>query len=179
MRQLLGVWAAGSLTMGTVALIFVQDSTSSGALRPLIDLESQAFLVLMLVAALLAALAMLSRRAGSWLTEHGRGRALWTAVVLVGGLAGWGYAATVVLTLQWAPSLLVVLGYVGGGLPFATVAAVLARSKRLAGYALGAALVLLVVGAVLVMEPGTGPFRIVRLCAMSLYFLLSVPVDPV
>ena len=176
MRQLLGVWAAGSLTLGTVALIFVLNRTGDVVLRPVVDLGMAAWLVLLLVAVLVVALAMLSPGAGSWLTEHARGRALWTLVVLVGGLAGWGYAATVALVLQWSPTPLVVLAYVGGGLPFALAAAALARSGRLAASALGTGVVLLVLGAVLVAKPGSGPFVIVQECVSSLLLLLVSPV---
>ena len=120
-----------------------------------------------------SALAALSGSAASWLTEHARGRAVWTLVVLSGGLAGWGYAATVVVALDWAPSVLLVLAYAGGGLPFAVVAATLGRSERLAAGALGAAVVLLFVGSVLVMRPGVGLFGVVRLCAENLALLLA------
>ncbi|TDP93888.1 hypothetical protein [Labedaea rhizosphaerae] len=172
MRGLLGVWAAGSLTLGTVALVFVLNGTGDVVLQPVTELGAAAFLVLLLIAVLVVALAALSRHADSWLTGHARGQALWTLVVLVGGLAGWGCAATVVLALNWAPAVLLVLAYVGGGLPFAVVAAVLARSPRLAGAALGAAVVLVLVGAALV----GGVFPLVRLAAANLALLLTEEV---
>ena len=171
MRQLLGVWVAESLALGTVALIFVLNGTGDVVLQPVVELGPSALLVLLLTAALVAALALLSAHADSWLTEHARGRALWTLVVLAGGLAGWGYAATVVLAASWAPWLLVVLAYAGGGLPFATVAATLARSPRLAGTAIAAAVVLLGAGALLVTR--TGLLDVAQLCAQNLALLLA------
>ena len=173
MRQLLGVWAAGSLTLGTVALIFVLHRTGDLVLQPVVELGSAAFLVLLLGAVLAVALLALAGSADSALGDHLPGRLVWTIVVLVGGLAGWGYAASVALALQWAPWLLVVLAYAVGGFTFALVAATLSRAARQAGLALGVSLVLLVLGALLVMRPGDGLLTIARLCTDNLALLLA------
>jgi hypothetical protein len=178
MRQLLGVWVTGSLGSGTVALIFVLTRIGDVVLRPMVDLGAWGVLMLLLVIAMAAALMVLAERADSGLVEHTPGRVVWTLVVLLGGLAGWGYAATVVLVPHWAPWLLAVLAYAGGGLPFTLVAASLSRPARHAALALGASVVLLGIGALLALRPGDGLFAIVRLYSFALTTLFAQPVVP-
>jgi type VI protein secretion system component VasK len=52
----------------------------------------------------------------------------WTLLVGLLGLAAWFFAATVTFGANFPPALQLALGYVGGGLPFALVAALLQRS---------------------------------------------------
>jgi hypothetical protein len=107
---------------------------------------------LALVAALLGGLAAIAwmTRPRSVLRGTRRGRAIW--VLLIGGLglAGWFFAATVTFGAVFPPQLQLFLGYAGGGLPFALVAAALHRSWRVSLAASVLSLMLIVAGALLV-----------------------------
>lgn len=86
----------------------------------------------MLVGLLLAGLlAIASRtRGASWLADDARGRVLWAVVVAAAGFASWGYAATVTFVAEFSTGAQIALAYVGGGLPFALVAAMLQHPWR-------------------------------------------------
>lgn len=108
--------------------------------------------VFALVAALFVSLGLLGSRtaAASWLTGDPRARLLWTLVVGIGGLAGWGYAAIVTFAVGFSPVTQLLLAYLAGGLPFALVAGMLLRPWRANVAALGISTGLLAAGFVMV-----------------------------
>jgi hypothetical protein len=150
-RQLAAAWVLGSVAMGTIALIFTTNR-DGWPFRPLVSLSLAAlFLVLLLLGALGAGLLYTGwrTREASWLPSGQRGVALWAILVAVGGVAGFGYAAAVTFYTEFPLALQLVLGYVGGGLPFALVAAMLARPVRVNHVAIALTFVLLLTGFVL------------------------------
>lgn len=66
------------------------------------------------------------------------------------GLAAWFFAATVTFGAAFTPDLQIVLGYVGGGLPFALIAAMLLRPLAVNLWAAGISLALVLAGFILV-----------------------------
>jgi hypothetical protein len=177
-RQLVLAWVIGSVTMGTVAALFLsfpplaQPLTSlvspgTSQIEPLAALPLPARVaVLALVVVLFAALAALAWRTpgASLLPASVRGRVWWTLLVGLLGLAAWFFAATVTFGANFSPALQLALGYGGGGLPFALMAALLQRSWRVNLGAVVISVMLLVAGFLLVASrsPGTN--------ALSLYF---------
>ena len=141
----------------------------------MVSLGAAAWLVALLVLVLVLVLALLSDHADSWLVGPTSWRVLWTVGVTVGGLAGWGYAATVVLAAGWSPTALVLLACTAGGLPFALVAAMLANPPRLARDALIATVALLVAGAVMTAWSGPGLLGVAARCVDNLAILLATP----
>lgn len=147
-RQLFGVWVIGSVLTGTLAVLFTQDR---GGL-PILPLGALPVLPLLgvvgVLTALFASLGLLvwGTPGTTWLPETVRGRILWTVVVGVGGLAGWGYAAAATFAARLPLDAQLVLAYVAGGLPFTLVATMLLRPvvANVAGVALTG--VLLTVG---------------------------------
>jgi hypothetical protein len=162
--QLGGSWACGSLSLGTVALIFLHalepgpplpiapDTVSLTILTPF-----QRLAVFALVAALFVALAVVGwlTAAASWLTGHTRAQLLWALVVGAGGLAGWGFAAVVTFAVHFGPGTQLILAYLAGGLPFALTAAMLVRPWKV--NAAAAAISVALVGAGYLMVAGSGP----------------------
>jgi hypothetical protein len=171
--QLIWVWAAGSVVMGTVAVVFLRpqaagpppgglppgpvlpgaDSAAPPPITPLPDLSLPALLaVLALLAGLFAVLMLLAWRTASvsWLAGGVRGWLLWAALVGGIGLAGWFFAATVGFAVGFTPLTLRLLAYLPGGLPFALAAALLQRPWRINLAAAAAAVGLLISGYVLV-----------------------------
>lgn len=146
--QLIATWIVGSVAMGTVAVLLT-DSRGEWPFRPLDLLPSTAlFTLFLLLGALFLALTALSWRTDevSWLPGDLRGAVLWTALVGGCGLVGWGFAAVVTFEVGFSIEAQLVLAYLGGGLPFALVAALLARSMTLNVTAAGLILVALLVG---------------------------------
>ncbi len=143
-RQLALACVIGSITMGTVAALFLSFpplaqpltslvSSGTGQIEPLAALPPSARVaVLALVVVMFAALAALAwgTPGASLLPASVRGRVRWTLLVGLLGLAAWFFAATVTFGANFSPALQLTLGYVGGGLPFALVAALLQRSWR-------------------------------------------------
>lgn len=152
--------------MGTVAALFLRFPVGSvtapwsfpplpdsNVIQPLAGLPFAALLaVLGLVVALFCGLA-----AVAWMTCPQsllpgtlRGRAMW--VLLTGGLglAAWFFAATVTFGATFPPRLQFFLGYAGGGLPFALVAAALQRSWQVILAASVLSLMLIIAGTLLV-----------------------------
>lgn len=132
-RQLGLTWLAGSAITGTVAVLFTDD-TRGLPFRPLALLSAQSLFTL---AVLLFALGVATLAIGwrtqhaSWLPGGGRGVLLWTILVAGGGLAGWGFAAAVTFEAGFSHAAQLVLAYTCGGLPFALVAGLLAKPKRI------------------------------------------------
>jgi hypothetical protein len=132
-RQLGLTWLVGSAITGTLAVLFTHD-TGGLPFRPLELLSPRSLFTL---AVLLFALGVATLAIGwrtqhaSWLPNGGRGVLLWTVLVAGGGLAGWGYAAAVTFYAEFSQTAQLVLAYTCGGLPFALVAGLLARPKRM------------------------------------------------
>ena len=178
--QVAVAWACGSVFMGTAAVLFlaaenpvvvepVQGRSPSICPGPIILGQCgsgpspfevtpvERLGVFALVAALFVALGILAWRtaAATWLAGDTRSRLLWTAVVGVGGLAGWSFAAVVTFDVGFGSTTQLILAYTCGGLPFALVAGMLLRPWRanVAALALSAGLV----AAGLVMAAGRSP----------------------
>jgi hypothetical protein len=172
-RQLGYAWIIGSVTLGTVALlvlrvrprvggVFSQQGqqiaplpprTGAAPPYPFIMYPAWARLsILALFAAVLVVLLVLGWRTTrlSWLPDNPRGRLLWTVIVGVAGLAAWFFAATVTFGAGFGPNLQIALGYAGGGLPFALVAAMLLRPLAINLWAAGISAALIVIGFILV-----------------------------
>lgn len=169
-RQLAGTWVVGSVTTGTLAVLFTLDRDGL-AVRPVHALPVITLLgVLGMLAALFAALGLLAwgTLQATWLPVTGRAGTLWMIVVGVGGLAGWGFAAAATFAGEFPLGVQLFLAYLGGGLPFALVAAMLLKPPRANAVALGTIVVLLLIGTVIMDgEP-------VRACAELLWQLLGV-----
>ncbi|WP_158890950.1 hypothetical protein [Amycolatopsis anabasis] len=170
--QLVFVWLIASLTLGTVALLLVGGVHPDYGFRSLAELSNGALsLLFLLLVLLVAGLAVLVARTGelSWVADDPRGKVVW--VLLVGGLgfAGWGYAATVTFGAFFPPGVQIALAYFGGGLPFALIAAMLQRPRRVNAAAFVLAVIAVVAGWAIV---GGGPFSVVRLYLEFLQQLL-------
>jgi hypothetical protein len=168
-RQLAGTWVVGSATTGTLAVLFTLDRGPL-PVQPLDDLPALSLLgVLGMLAALFAALGLLAwgTLEVTWLPPGGRAGALWVAVVGVGGLAGWGYAAAATFAGEYPIAAQLVLAYALGGLPFALAAAMLLRPRRANIGALVVTVALLLIGAVVMHG------HPLRTCAEMLWWLLG------
>lgn len=155
-RQVAAAWACGSVFMGTVALLFLA-SEKVGVAQPLsgrstfiscpgpiifgqcsggtspFDLTPVERLgVFALVAALFVALGVLvwHTAVATWLASDTRSRLLWVAVVGLGGLAGWSFAALITFDIGFGSTTQLILAYTCGGLPFGLVAGMLLRPWR-------------------------------------------------
>jgi hypothetical protein len=132
-RQLGLTWLACSAITGTIAVLFTSD-TNGLPFHPLDGLSPSALFTL---GVLLFALGLVLLAIGwrtqdaSWLPNGGRGVLLWTILVAGGGLGGWGFAAAVTFHAEFAPAAQLVLAYTCGGLPFALIAGLLAKPKRM------------------------------------------------
>jgi hypothetical protein len=181
-RQLGYAWIIGSVTLGTVALVVLRvgpglPATAPGGLYvlpgravpapflPYILVPGWAQLsILVLLAALFGALLMLGwRTIGlSWLPDDARGRLLWTVIVAGAGAAAWFYAGTVTFGAGFSPSAQIVLAYLGGGLPFALIAAILLHRPAVSLCAVIMSAALVVIGYILVAahSPDQSAFRL-------------------
>lgn len=161
------VWLTGSLTMGTLALVMIS-GTPAGQLLSLAALQpgGRALVYLLLLALVGGMLVVGWQTAGtSWLTDDPRARLLWALAVAGLGSAGFVYAGLVTIVADFPYGAKLVLGYAGGGLPFALIAAMLQRSLKVNAVAAGAALTGLVVG---VFVAGVGFFPLITICLMQL-----------
>jgi hypothetical protein len=175
-RQVIFTWAAGSVTMGSVAALFLglrpgpglgpatpgaQTIFGTGGLppqgidgiSPLTGLPVLAIMaVFLLLFALFVALLVIAwdTSAASWVPANGHGWFWWAALTWTLGLAGWFFAATVTFAAGFGPGWQMVLGYLGGGLPFALMAALLQSSWRVNLAAAGVSAVLVMLGFFLV-----------------------------
>ena len=171
-RQLTWTWLVGSVSVGTLAVLFTFDRGRL-AVRPLALLPPISLLgVLGMLIALFAALGLLAwgTLPATWLPAGARAGALWVVVVGGGGLAGCGFAAAATFAGDSSLGAQLILGYAGGGLPFALMAALLLEPRRVNAAALGIIVVLLLAG-VVIMDG-----RPVAACADLLWQLLGAPI---
>ncbi|MFI7677837.1 hypothetical protein [Actinophytocola sp. NPDC049390] len=150
-RQLGLTWLAGSAVTGAIAVLFTANARGLPFL-PLALLSGPArFTLAVLLFALGGALLAIGWRTqhASWLRGGGRGVLLWTILVAGGGLAGWGYAAAVTFEANFSHTAQLVLAYTCGGLPFALVAGLLAKPKRMTVAAAALTAIAVLVGFVL------------------------------
>jgi hypothetical protein len=82
----------------------------------------------------------------SWLTGGSRARLLWALLVGGGGMLGWSFAAVVTFAVDWSSGVQIALAFTAGGLPFALVAAMLARPWQLNAAAVTGAVLLVAAG---------------------------------
>ena len=132
-RQLGLTWLAGSAITGTLAVLFTSD-TGGLPFRPVGLLSpGSLFTLAVLLFALGVALLAIGWRTqhASWLPNGGRGVLLWTILVAGGGFAGWGFAAAITFWNEFTTTAQLVLAYTCGGLPFALIAGLLAKPKRM------------------------------------------------
>jgi len=153
--QLAGTWLIGSAVTGTIAVLA---TTGRGDLpfRPLALYSGSAMLTLVvLVGALFLALLALGWRTeeATWLPNQPRAAVLWTILVGGGGLAGWAFAAAVTFDSEFALTAQLILTYTGGGLPFALIAAMLAKPPKVNVAAAAIAVVALGTGWLLMTAP--------------------------
>lgn len=172
--QLVGAWVAGSVLLGTVALLLANDS---GFLpfRPLDTLSAGALLgVLLLVAALFLVLFVLYWRTAeaSWLPDGARPAILWSVLVGGGGLVGWGFAAAVTFGAEFPLDAQLVLAYVAGGLPFALIAAMLQRPPVINATAVSVTIAALGIGYAMIDTNDLG-LTPLQLCTVYLRLLLG------
>jgi hypothetical protein len=147
--QLGGSWALGSALMGTVAVIYLRGTSAVaypllgvGSVPSPVALSALARLgIFLLVVALFVLLGVLGSRTSQacWLAGDSRSKVLWALLVGGGGLLGWSFAAVVTFAVHWGGGLQITLAYTAGGLPFALVAAMLARPWQLNAAAVTAA----------------------------------------
>jgi hypothetical protein len=165
--QLGGSWLLGSALMGTVAVIYLRGTSAVaypliglGTLPSPVALSALArlgiFLLVVAVFVLLGALGSLTSEA-CWLAGDGRARLLWALLVGGGGLLGWSFAAVVTFAVHWSGGLQVTLAYTAGGLPFALVAAMLARPWQLNAAAVTASVLLVAAGLAIAAGPQGNP----------------------
>ncbi len=165
--QLGGSWGLGSALMGTVAVIYLRGTSPVDypVLRvgsvPSPDLLSAVarLAIFVLVVALFGLLGVLGWKTAeaSWLAGDGRARLLWTLLVGGGGVLGWSFAAVVTFAVHWSGGMQILLAYTAGGLPFALVAAMLARPWRLNAAAVTASVLLVAAGFVVAAGPQGNP----------------------
>ncbi|MBP2330508.1 hypothetical protein JOF56_010893 [Kibdelosporangium banguiense] len=150
-----GTWLAGSVAMGTVAVLL----TAGRGDRPFRALSGLSglmlFALLALVAVLFVALFAVGLRTEdvTWLPNDTRAAILWTAAVGGGGLIGWGFAAAVTFDAGFDLATQLILGYLGGGLPFTLIAAMFAKPVRTNAIAAGLTAIALLAGATLMDRP--------------------------
>jgi hypothetical protein len=170
--QLAGTWFTGSAVMGTIAVLLTAGRDDL-PFRPLAILPGiTLFALFVLVAALFVALFALGLRTedATWLPNDTRAAILWTVVVGGGGLIGWGFAAAVTFDAGFDLRAQLILAYLGGGLPFALVAAMLTRPVRINGIAAALTAIAVLVGAALMDAP-------IQSCIRYLSLLLGAVAD--
>ena len=172
--QLVGAWVAGSVLLGTVALVLMGDSVNL-PFSPLDTLSPGALLgVLLLVAALFLVLFVLYWRTAeaSWLPDGGRPAILWSVLVGGGGLVGWGFAAVVTFGAEFPVEAQLALAYLGGGLPFALIAGLLQHPPMINATAAAVTIAALGIGYALASDNDLG-LTPLQLCTVYLRLLLG------
>lgn len=150
------VWLISSVATGTIAVLLTTGHDDL-PVTPLFLLSAgQMMAVVALVSAHVLALFVVGWRTveGSWLRwSDPRSVVLWTILVAGGGFAGWAFAAVVTFESDFSLVAQLVLAYTCGGLPFALVAAMLARPWQLNAAALTVTVVAVLVGLTLIPRP--------------------------
>lgn len=150
------VWLISSVATGTIAVLL---TTGHDVLpvKPLFLLSAGEMLTaVVLVSGLVLALFAVGWRTieGSWLRwQDPRSVILWTILVAGGGFAGWGFAAVVTFESGFSLVAQLILAYTCGGLPFALVAAMLARPWQLNVAALMVTVIAVLIGLTLMPHP--------------------------
>jgi hypothetical protein len=154
--QLALVWLIGSVVTGTIALL-LSTGREELPIKPLFLLGGLEVLALVgLVSALFLALFLVGWRTvtATWLRwQDPRSVILWTLLVGVVGLAGWGFAAVVTFEEGFSRVRQLLLAYTCGGLPFALVAAMLTRRWQVNSAAAAAAGLLVLTGLAMMPAP--------------------------
>lgn len=172
--QLAGAWIAGSVLLGTVALVLTSDANAL-PFSPLDTLTPGALLgVLLLAAALFLALFVLYWRTSeaSWLPDGARPAILWSILVGAGGLVGWGFAAAVTFGAEFPVEAQLALAYLAGGLPFALIAAMLQHPPVVNATAVAVTIAALGIGYALIDGNDLG-LTPLQLCTVYLRLLLG------
>lgn len=172
--QLVGAWVAGSVLLGTVALVLTSD-TGTLPFRPLDTLTVGALLgVLLLAAVLFLVLYVIywGTSSASWLREGVRPAILWSILVGGGGLAGWAFAAAVTFGAEFPVEAQLALAYLAGGLPFALIAAMLQKPPLINATAIATTIAALGIGYAL-MESNDLGLTPLQLCTVYLRLLLG------
>jgi hypothetical protein len=153
--QLPIVWVFSSIVTGTIAVLLTGDENVP--VTPLFLLGPGGLAALaLLVFALTLGLFVVGWRTitASWLRwSDPRSVILWTLLVAGCGLAGWGFAAVVTFETGFSPTAQLILAYTCGGLPFALVAAMLARPWQVNAVAIMVTAIAVLVGLVLMPAP--------------------------
>jgi hypothetical protein len=154
--QLPIVWVFTSLVTGTLAVLLTTGDPDL-PVKPLFLLGPGELAALaLLVFALTLGLFVVGWRTitASWLRwSDPRSVILWTLLVTGCGLAGWGFAAVVTFEAGFSPTAQLILAYTCGGLPFALVAAMLARPWQVNAVAVMLTVIAVLVGLVLMPTP--------------------------
>jgi hypothetical protein len=182
-RQLVLTWFAASMLMGTVAEIFLllrpaQGGPGIGAVEPLAGLPVPArVLAVLLVLQLLVLMAAIAWDTSEafWLPRDARGCGWWAALTWALGLLAWFFAASVTFGANFSPPWQVALAYLGGGLPFALVAALLQRSPAANLAAAGLSGWLVIVGFILVAAHSAGDPNALSLSFSYLRYMFGGP----
>lgn len=154
--QLPIVWLISSVVTGTLALL-LSTGHEELPIKPLFllgGLEVLAFAGL--VAVLFLALFMVGWRTitATWLRwQDPRSIMLWTLLVAVVGLAGWGFAAAVTFSAGFSHPMQLILAYTCGGLPFTLVAGMLARPWQVNAAAVMVTVIAVLLGLTLMPAP--------------------------
>jgi hypothetical protein len=157
-RQVVLAWFAGSMIMGTVAVLFLllrRPDAGPGieTVEPLGRLPVlDRMVIIVLVLDLLVVLAAIASEtlAASWMPAGARSCVVWAVLTWLFGLIAWFFAASVTFGANFGPGWQVVLAYLGSGLPFALVAGLLQSSWLVNLAAAGLSLWLVAAGFILV-----------------------------
>lgn len=154
--QLPVVWVFSSIVTGTIAVLLTSGDENL-PVKPLLLLSiGEVFTLALLVFALTLGLFLVGWRTitASWLRwSDPRSIILWTIIVTGCGLAGWGFAAVVTFEAGFSLTAQLILDYTCGGLPFALVAAMLARPWQVNAVAIMLTVIAVLVGLVLMPAP--------------------------
>ncbi len=159
-----------------------QPPPGMAAVQPLAGLPVLArTAVILLVVILFVALAAIAwdTPGASWLPGNVRGWVWWALLTGALGLAGWFFAATVTFGADFGTGWQLALGYLGGGLPFALIAALLQPSWVINLASGGACAGLIVLGFVLVASHPAYQHNALSLSFSYLKYLLSSAPSPI
>ncbi len=150
------VWLIGSIVTGTIAVILTNDHDLVPITPlPFLTGPEMAALVALVVVLFLGLYAVGWRTIkATWLRwQDLRSVLLWTLLVGVVGLGGWGFAAAVTFDAGFSLTAQLILAYTCGGLPFALVAGMLLRPWRLNAASVMLAVIAVLVGLTIMRHP--------------------------